>query len=69
LKFDVADEHGSQYRTDCMSEAWDRLTTEMLRHMFREFLAHPAELLTFRKLSYRNASDPGVLHAIAEQVT
>jgi hypothetical protein len=50
-----------------MSEAWNRLTTEMLRHMIREFLAHPAELLTFRKLSYRIASDPDVLHAIAEQ--
>jgi|SRR5579863_4558798 len=50
-----------------MSDAWDRLTTEMLRHMIREFLAHPAELLTFKKISYRIASDPDVLHAIAEQ--
>jgi hypothetical protein len=50
-----------------MSEAWDLLITEMIRHMIREFLAHPAELLTFRKLSYRIASDADVLHAIAEQ--
>lgn len=50
-----------------MSEAWERLITEILRHMIREFLAHPAELLTFRKLSYWIASDPDVLHAIAEQ--
>jgi hypothetical protein len=50
-----------------MSDAWDRLITEMIRHMIREFLAHPAELLTFRKLSYRIASDADVLHAIAEQ--
>jgi hypothetical protein len=39
----------------------------MLCHMIREFLAHPAELLTFKKLSYRIGSDPDVLHAIAEQ--
>jgi hypothetical protein len=47
--------------------AWDKLITEMLRHMIREFLAHPGELFTFRKLSHRIASDPDVLHAIAEQ--
>ncbi len=50
-----------------MSEAWDRLISEMIRHMIREFLAHPAELLTFRKLSRLVASDADVLHAIAEQ--
>ena len=50
-----------------MSEAWDLLITEMIRQMIREFLAHPAELLTFRKLSHRIASDADVLHAIAEQ--
>jgi hypothetical protein len=50
-----------------MSEAWDRLITEMIRHMIREFLAHPAELLTFRRLSRLVASDADVLHAIAEQ--
>ncbi len=50
-----------------MSEAWDRLITEMVRCMIREFLAHPAELLTFRHLARRVTSDPDVLHAIAEQ--
>jgi hypothetical protein len=35
--------------------------------LIREFLAHPAELLTFRHLARRVASDPDVLHAIAEQ--
>jgi len=45
---------------------WERLIAEVLRHMIREFLAHPAELFTFRKLSYRIASDPDVPYAIAE---
>lgn len=54
-------------RSSSMSEAWDRLITEMIRYMIREFLAHPAELLTFRHLARRVASDPDVLHAIAEQ--
>jgi hypothetical protein len=49
-----------------MSEAWDRLITEMIRHMIREFLAHPAELLTFSRLSRLIASDPDVLYAIAK---
>jgi hypothetical protein len=53
--------------SDTWNAAWDKLITEMLRHMIREFLAHPAELFTFKKLSYRIASDPDVLHAIAEQ--
>ena len=39
----------------------------MIRHIIREFLAHPAELLTFRTLSRLVASDADVLHAIAEQ--
>jgi hypothetical protein len=50
-----------------MSEAWDRFITETIRYMIREFLAHPAELLTFRRLSRLVASDQDVLHAIAEQ--
>ena len=50
-----------------MSEGWDRLATEMIRHMIREFLAQPAELLTFRRLARRIGSDPDILHAIAEQ--
>ena len=50
-----------------MSEAWDRLITEMIRQMIREFLTHPAELFTFRRLAHRITSDPDVLHAIAEQ--
>ena len=44
-----------------MSEAWDKLITEMIRYMIREFLAHPAELLTFRHLARRVASDPDSL--------
>jgi hypothetical protein len=50
-----------------MSEAWDRLITEMIRHMIREFGAHPAELLTFRRVSKLVDSDADVLHAVAEQ--
>jgi len=50
-----------------MPGAWDRLITEMLRHMIREFMCHPAELLTFRQLAHRIESDSDVLHAIAEQ--
>lgn len=44
-----------------MSEGWDRLATEMIRHMIREFLAQPAEFLTFRRLALRIGSDPDVL--------
>lgn len=50
-----------------MSEGWDRLITEMVRQMIREFLSHPAELVTFRRLAHRIACDADVLHAIAEQ--
>jgi hypothetical protein len=50
-----------------MPGAWDRLITEMLRHMIREFMCHPAELLSFRQLAHRIDSDSDVLHAIAEQ--
>ena len=50
-----------------MPEGWERLITEMIRHMIRQFLAHPAEFLTFRRLSRLVASDPDVLHGIAEQ--
>jgi hypothetical protein len=49
-----------------MSEAWDRLTTEMIGCMIRQFLAHPAELLTFRRLARLVASDHDVLRAIAQ---
>jgi hypothetical protein len=35
--------------SDTWNATWDKLITEMLRHMIREFLAHPAELFTFRK--------------------
>jgi hypothetical protein len=34
--------------------------------MIRQFLAHPAELLTFRRLSMLVARDHDVLHAIAQ---
>jgi hypothetical protein len=43
-----------------MSEGWERLTTEMLRHMLREFPARPAEFLTFQKLAF-------LIRVIAEQ--
>ncbi len=50
-----------------MPEAWDRLITEMLRLMIREFLFHPAEFFTFRRLAHHLQADSDVLHAIAEQ--
>jgi hypothetical protein len=50
-----------------MSDAWDRLITEMIRQMIREFISRPAELLTFGLLAHRTGSDRDVLHAIAEQ--
>jgi hypothetical protein len=43
---------------------------EMIRHMMiREFLAHPAELLTFRKWSRLVASDADILHVPSRATT
>src|SRR5258708_9915551 len=50
-----------------MAEAWDRLTPERIRQMLKEFLRHPAELVTFQRLARHIASDADVLHPIAEQ--
>ena len=58
---------------DDMSEGWARLTTEMFRHMLREFLVRPAEFLTFQKVAFlirsstNSFADADVLHVIAEQ--
>lgn len=49
-------------------EDWDRLTTQMIREMIRQFLKQPGEFLTFGKLAYRIPdADKDVLHALAEQ--
>lgn len=56
-----------------MPEGWERLTTEILRHMLREFLTHPAEFLTFKKLAFlirtntNFLADADLLHIVAEQ--
>jgi hypothetical protein len=38
----------------------------MIRQMIREFLAHPAEIMTFRRLARLVASNSDVLYAIAK---
>jgi hypothetical protein len=56
-----------------MSEAWERYTTEMIRHMIREFLVRPAQFLTFNRLAHLiradtgSVADPDILHNIAER--
>jgi len=51
---------------DDIPQGWQRLITDMIRHMIREFRAHPAEILSFRRLSRLVASDPDVLYAVAK---
>ena len=46
---------------------WDRLATQMIREMIRQFLRKPGEFLTFGQLVFRiEGADRDVLHAIAE---
>ncbi len=46
---------------------WDRLTTQMIREMIRQFLKCPREFLTFNQLAFRiPGADKDVLHAVAE---
>jgi hypothetical protein len=46
---------------------WDRLSTQMLREMIRQFLRQPGEFLTFGQLAFRiPGSDNDVLHLVAE---
>lgn len=54
-----------QYSQD---EAWKRLVPTMVRHMIRQFLAHPSEFLSFERLSrLMNGIPTDILHAVAEQ--
>lgn len=47
---------------------WDRLMTQMIREMIRQFLTRPGEFLTFSQLVFRiPGADKDVLHALAEQ--
>ena len=49
---------------------WDRLTTQMLTEMIRQFLKQPGEFLTFGQLVFRiPGADKDVLHVIVEQRT
>jgi len=46
---------------------WDRLATQMLREMIRQFLREPGEFLTFGQLAFRiPGSDKEVLHLVAD---
>jgi hypothetical protein len=47
---------------------WDRIISVMIRQMIRQFLAHPSEFLTFRRLSrLMNGIDADILCAVAKQ--
>ncbi len=49
---------------------WDRLATQMIREMIRQFLRQPGEFLTFGQLASRiPGSDKDLLHAFAENRT
>jgi very-short-patch-repair endonuclease len=53
-------------RSDKVSE-WDRLATQMIREMIRQFLRQPGEFLTFGQLAFRIPnSDKDILHSVAE---
>ncbi len=46
---------------------WDRLATQMIREMIRQFLREPGEFLTFGQLTFRIAgSDKELLHLVAD---
>ena len=46
---------------------WDRLATQMLREMIRQFLRDPGEFLTFGQLAFRiPGADKELLHLVAD---
>ena len=46
---------------------WDRLATQMIREMIRQFLKEPGEFLTFGQLAFRiPGSDKELLHLVAD---
>jgi hypothetical protein len=46
---------------------WDRVATQMIREMIRQFLREPGEFLTFGQLAFRiPGADKEVLHSIAD---
>jgi hypothetical protein len=46
---------------------WDRLATQMIREMIRQFLREPGEFLTFGQLAFRiPGADREVLHLVAD---
>jgi len=46
---------------------WDRLATQMIREMIRQFLKEPGEFLTFGQLVFRiPGADKDVLHSLVE---
>ena len=46
---------------------WDRLATQMIREMIRQFLRQPGEFLTFGQLAFRiPGADKEVLHLVAD---
>lgn len=46
---------------------WDRLATQMIREMIRQFLREPGEFLTFGQLAFRiPGADKEVLHLVAD---
>jgi hypothetical protein len=46
---------------------WDRIATQMLREMIRQFLREPGEFLTFGQLAFRIAgADKELLHLVAD---
>src|SRR5258708_8346512 len=47
---------------------WDRLTTQMIREVIRQFLKCAGEFLTFNQMVLRMpGADKDVLHVVAEQ--
>jgi hypothetical protein len=45
---------------------WDRIATQMLREMIRQFLKTPGEFLTFGQLAFRIPSDKEISHLVAD---
>jgi hypothetical protein len=46
---------------------WERLATQMIREMIRQFLRQPGEFLTFGQLAFRiPGSDKEILYLVAE---
>ena len=45
---------------------WDRLATQMIREMIRQFLREPGEFLTFGQLAFRMGVDKEILHVVVD---